>query len=95
MNVNRIEYHLEFYTEDGEQVEHYGNRENAFIAPRQGERVSFLSKKRTFEVTRVVHEFIEYEPFSIGYVTRVYGRKSHLSHMIESFGCPNRTQHYS
>jgi hypothetical protein len=76
MDVNKIEYHLEFYGEDGEQVEHYGNMNSAFIPPRQGERVSLLSKKRTFEVTRIVHDFIEYDtPFSIGYVTRVYGKE--------------------
>jgi hypothetical protein len=76
MNVDRIEYHLEFYGDDGKQVEHYGNISSASIAPRQGERVSFLSKKRTFEVTRIVHDFIEYDaPFRIGYVTRVYGKE--------------------
>ena len=76
MDVNNIEYHLEFYTEDGTRIEHYGNMERAFIAPRQGERVSFLNKERTLEVTRVIHEFMEYTtPFSIGYVTKVYGKE--------------------
>jgi hypothetical protein len=76
MDVDRIEYHLEFYGDDGEQVEHYGNMTSAFIAPRQGEQVSFLSKQRTFEVTRIVHYFIEYDaPFRIGYVTRVYSKE--------------------
>jgi hypothetical protein len=75
MDVNKVEYHLQFYTEDGAQIEHYGNMESAFIPPRQGERVSFLAKKRTFEVTRVVHEFAEYGPSSIGYIAKVYGKE--------------------
>jgi len=76
MNVNSIEYHLEFYNEDGEQVEHYGNMESAVILPRVGELASFLDKERTFEVTRIVHEFKEYQtPFSIGYVAKIYGKE--------------------
>jgi hypothetical protein len=75
VDVNMIEYHLEFYDEGGGQIEHYGNMENAFIPPRLGERVSLLGKNRTFEVTRVVYFFNEYQPLSIGYVTRVYGKE--------------------
>jgi len=55
MDVNKIEYHLEFYTQAGEQIEHSGNMKSALITPRQGERVCFLDKKKTFEVTRVSH----------------------------------------
>jgi len=75
MNVDKIEYHLKFYSNDGRHLEHYGNMDRPLAAPRVGERVSFLTKKTTIEVTKVVHEFIEYStPFSIGYVTNVFGQ---------------------
>lgn len=74
MNVDKVEYHLRVYTEAGEPLEHYGNMDQALAAPRVGERVSFPRKKRAIEVTRVVHEFIEYSTaFTIGYVTNVFG----------------------
>jgi hypothetical protein len=76
MNVDKIEYHLEFYDQDDTQIEHYGNMGSAFIPPRKGEHVSLIGKQKTLEVTRVVHYIAEYQtPFSIGYVVRVYGKE--------------------
>ena len=75
MDVNKIEHHLEFYNESGEQLEHYGNMANAFIPPRKGERVILGTRKLALDVTRVDHEFVEYGDFRIGHVIRVHGNE--------------------
>jgi hypothetical protein len=75
MDVNEIEHHLEFYNADDEQIEHYGNMPNAFVPPRQGERVIFGTRKLALTVTRVDHEFVEYGNFRIGHIVRVHGNE--------------------
>ena len=75
MDVNKIEYHLEFYNANGEQLQHYGKMENAFVLPRKGERVILGTRELALDVTRIDHEFVEYGDLRIGHVIRVHGNQ--------------------
>jgi hypothetical protein len=55
MDVSKIEYHLEFYNANGEQLEHFGNTANALIPPRKGERVILGTRKLALDVISRVH----------------------------------------
>jgi hypothetical protein len=72
MNIESIDYHLEFYTGALNQVEHYQMR-TPFLAPRRGERVHLHKGSLTMDVTRVTHGFVEHEGSRIEHIVKVFG----------------------
>jgi hypothetical protein len=72
MEIEAVEYHLEFYTGGNTQVESSHMR-GPFIPPRLGERVHLHKGSLTLDVTDVVHDFVEHEGFHLWHVLKIYG----------------------
>jgi hypothetical protein len=72
MDIERIDYHLEFYTGTSTQVEHYHPRA-PFLVPRVGERVHLHQGSLTMDVTGVVHDFVEHEGARVEHVVKIFG----------------------
>lgn len=72
MEIESVEYHLEFYTGADAQVECYQMR-CPFIPPRRGERVHLHRGSFTLDVTDVAHDLVEREGFRIRHTVKIYG----------------------
>lgn len=72
MDIAIVDYHLEFYTGEATQVEHYRLR-GPFIPPRKGERVHLHKGSLIMDVTRVVHDFVEHDGGAIEQIVKVFG----------------------
>lgn len=72
MDIDRIDYHLEFYTAGVTLVEHYHIRV-PFLAPGRGDRVHLHAGSLTLDVTRVVHEIVEHNDARLTHVVKIYG----------------------
>jgi hypothetical protein len=72
MDIGSVDYHLEFYTEGGTQVEHY-RMSGPFLAPGKGERVHLHKGSLTLDVTRVIHDFVEHDGARLQHVVKVFG----------------------
>jgi len=81
MDINNIEYHLEFYTQDSTQIAQYANMAAPIIPPRVGDQVHFHNHAITLKITRVVHEFVprfadEPSRFTLSHIIKAYGDKA-------------------
>lgn len=72
MDIANLDYHLEFYSGGGSQVEHY-RMHGPFLVPRRGERVHLHKGSLTMDVTQVVHDFVEHEGGGLEHIVKVIG----------------------
>jgi hypothetical protein len=72
MDLESVGYQLEFYTEQGNQVEHY-RMPGPFLCPRVGERVHLHKGSLAMEVMRVVHDLVEHEGGHIQHTAKIFG----------------------
>jgi hypothetical protein len=72
MDIGSVDYHLEFYTEGGTQVEHY-RMSGPFLAPGKGERVHLHKGSLTLDVTHLIHDFVEHDGARLQHVVKVFG----------------------
>lgn len=72
MDIQTVAYHVEFYTGERNQVEHY-RMPGPFVCPRVGERVHLHHGSLTMDVSRVVHDLVEHDSTHLEYTVKVYG----------------------
>jgi hypothetical protein len=72
MDIQTVAYHLEFYTSETNQVEHY-RMPAAFPCPHPGERVSLHQRSLTLDIKRVVHNLVDHAGAHLEYTLKIFG----------------------
>lgn len=75
MEIEAVEYHLEFFTGGNTHVESY-QMHLPFLLPRRGERVHLHKGSLTLDVTEVAHDFVEREGSRLRHVVKIYGTEA-------------------